>query len=213
MGWQALTRLDLTALGQLALVAASLCYALTALLGRVALRDVAPQVTAAGMMTGASLVMLPIALAIDGLPSPEHSPRVWAALAYSAVFATAIAYLLYYRLLGLSGAAYAGLITFLVAPVAIVLGAILLRETLPLRAYLGFATLVLGLVVLDGRLWRLLVKPKTPGLCTAMIYPSASAWRDAPQKQVLLFGMSGLGKTHVSQTLRDAGRWFHYSID
>ncbi len=46
-----------------------------------------------------------------------------------------------------------------------------------------------------------------------MIYHSAQEWRDAPQKKVLLFGMSGLGKTHVSNMLRDSGDWFHYSVD
>jgi hypothetical protein len=46
-----------------------------------------------------------------------------------------------------------------------------------------------------------------------MIYNSASAWIEAPRKRVLFYGMSGLGKTHVSQMLRDAGGWFHYSID
>lgn len=46
-----------------------------------------------------------------------------------------------------------------------------------------------------------------------MIYETADAWLDAPHKRVLFYGMSGLGKTHVSQMLRDAGGWFHYSID
>ncbi len=46
-----------------------------------------------------------------------------------------------------------------------------------------------------------------------MIYPTAHDWRNAPDKRVLLFGMSGLGKTHVSNLLRDAGGWFHYSVD
>jgi hypothetical protein len=46
-----------------------------------------------------------------------------------------------------------------------------------------------------------------------MIYKSAQDWRDAEQKKVLLFGMSGLGKTHISNTLRSNGDWFHYSID
>ncbi|MDO6729515.1 ATPase [Marinovum sp. 2_MG-2023] len=46
-----------------------------------------------------------------------------------------------------------------------------------------------------------------------MLYESAADWRNADQKRVLFFGMSGLGKTHVSNTLRDAGSWFHYSID
>lgn len=46
-----------------------------------------------------------------------------------------------------------------------------------------------------------------------MLYASAQDWRDAPNKRVLFFGMSGLGKTHVSNLLRDGGDWFHYSID
>ena len=46
-----------------------------------------------------------------------------------------------------------------------------------------------------------------------MLYASADNWRSALRKHVLVFGMSGLGKTHLSQMLRDSGNWFHYSID
>ncbi len=46
-----------------------------------------------------------------------------------------------------------------------------------------------------------------------MIYKSSAEFLGASQKRVLLFGMSGLGKTHLSNLLRDAGGWFHYSID
>jgi hypothetical protein len=46
-----------------------------------------------------------------------------------------------------------------------------------------------------------------------MIYKTAKDWRAATEKRVLLFGMSGLGKTHVANLLRDAGGWFHYSVD
>jgi len=46
-----------------------------------------------------------------------------------------------------------------------------------------------------------------------MLYNSGKDWRAAPHKRVLFFGMSGLGKTHVSNTLRAGGDWFHYSID
>lgn len=46
-----------------------------------------------------------------------------------------------------------------------------------------------------------------------MIYESAQDWDSAPQKRVLLFAMSGLGKTHVSKMLAETGTWFHYSID
>ena len=46
-----------------------------------------------------------------------------------------------------------------------------------------------------------------------MKYQSAADWRAEPEKHVLLFGMSGLGKTHLSNILRDQGDWFHYSVD
>ncbi|WP_298848600.1 ATPase [uncultured Ruegeria sp.] len=46
-----------------------------------------------------------------------------------------------------------------------------------------------------------------------MIYNTAQDWRTASRKKVLFFGMSGLGKTYVSNILRDSGNWFHYSID
>ncbi len=46
-----------------------------------------------------------------------------------------------------------------------------------------------------------------------MIYQNGKEWLAAPHKHVVLFGMSGLGKTHVSNMLRDSGAWFHYSVD
>ncbi len=46
-----------------------------------------------------------------------------------------------------------------------------------------------------------------------MIYDSAEDWRQAERKRVLLFGMSGLGKTYVSNMLRAGGGWYHYSVD
>ncbi|MBN8186642.1 ATPase [Salipiger thiooxidans] len=46
-----------------------------------------------------------------------------------------------------------------------------------------------------------------------MLYHTARDWHAAPRKRVVLFAMSGLGKTHVSSMLRETGNWFHYSID
>ena len=46
-----------------------------------------------------------------------------------------------------------------------------------------------------------------------MIYRSGSDWLGASAKRVVLFGMSGLGKTFLANMLREAGDWFHYSVD
>ncbi len=46
-----------------------------------------------------------------------------------------------------------------------------------------------------------------------LLYPDGDAWLKAPRKRLALFGMSGLGKTHISNMLRGQGDWFHYSVD
>ena len=46
-----------------------------------------------------------------------------------------------------------------------------------------------------------------------MIYESARQWKTADSRRLLLFGMSGVGKTHLSSLLRNTGEWFHYSVD
>ncbi len=46
-----------------------------------------------------------------------------------------------------------------------------------------------------------------------MLYESADHWMAAPEKRIMLFGMSGLGKTYISNLLRAEGGWFHYSVD
>jgi drug/metabolite transporter (DMT)-like permease len=152
IGPSALAGLDLTSLAQLALVAAAVSYALAAVWGRTHLSGLPPQVAAAGMLTGSSLVMVPLAITTEGLPSFSYGLTAWGAIIYLAIASTAFAYLLYYRVLALAGAGNLSLVTLLVVPFAIVLGALVLGESLPARDYLGFLLLALGLLVIDGRI-------------------------------------------------------------
>ena len=149
-----LATLDLTSLAQLAVLGASLSYGVSGAFARRALGHLPPQVAAAGMLTASAALMIPLALWREGLPPAHHSWEAWAALGYLAVLASALAYLLFYRILARVGAGNASLVTLMVAPVSILLGALLMDEVLPLRAYLGFAILATGLVILDGRLFR-----------------------------------------------------------
>jgi len=104
------------------------------------------------MVTGASVVMVPAAWLIEGPISLNLSAETTLAIGYYAVIATAVAYLLYYRVLQMAGSGNLMLCTLLVAPVAIILGAVVLGEALHPQAYVGFAILALGLIVIDGRL-------------------------------------------------------------
>lgn len=154
IGLSALTQFDIQSLGQLAVIGGTISYALAGVWARKTLGDLTPQVAAAGMLTGASLITIPTAWIVEGPISLSLQPQTWGAIVYYAAIATALAYLLYYRVLAMAGSGNLMLCTLLVAPVAIVLGAIVLGEALPLRAYTGFGLLALGLIILDGRLLK-----------------------------------------------------------
>ena len=98
--------------------------------------------------------MLPAAYLLEGAPSLALQADTVLAIAYYALAATALAYLLYYRVLAMAGSGNLLLCTLLIPPVAIVLGAWARGEELLAQAYLGFAVLALGLLILDGRLFR-----------------------------------------------------------
>jgi drug/metabolite transporter (DMT)-like permease len=156
IGLENLRDFDIRSLAQLAVIAGTICYALAGVWARKMLSDQPPQVAAAGMVTGSTLVMVPLAWAVEGPLSLDLAPRTLAAISYYAIIATAVAYLLYYRVLAMAGSGNLMLVTLLVAPVAILLGAWLLDESLPPAAYAGFGLLALGLALIDGRIWRLI---------------------------------------------------------
>lgn len=157
IGPDALRHFDLTSLGQLAILGAGLSYAGAAAFGRQALRGIRPEVGAAAMLTASSLIMLPTAIALGGIP-PLPQGQTFAALLYLALIASALAYRLFYTILQQAGAGNLGLVTLLITPFAILFGALLFDETLPPQAFAGVALLTLGMVVLDGRPLHYLAK-------------------------------------------------------
>lgn len=155
VGLDALRGLDPQSTAQLAMLGAALSYAFASAWGRARLTDVPPQAAALGMLTASAAVMLPTAYLIDGAPRLALAPQTWGALGYLALGATSLAYLLYYRVLGMAGAANLMLVTLLVVPIAVVLGVLVLDERLARADYIGFALIALGMVVIDGRAIRL----------------------------------------------------------
>ncbi len=156
IGLSALANLDLRSMAQIAVLASGISYAFAAIWARTQLKGLNPVMAATGMLTGSTLTMIPIVLFFEGAPSFALSMGTWAAIGYYTVFATFFAYLLYYRVLAMAGAGNLMLVTLLVPPIAIILGSVFLGEALPLRAYGGFLVLALGLLIIDGRILRLL---------------------------------------------------------
>jgi drug/metabolite transporter (DMT)-like permease len=149
-------------LAEAACLAAALSYACAGIFGRRFRRmGLPPLVTAAGQVTASSLLMLPLALAVDQpwtLPWPSHD--VLAALAGIGLLSTALAYVLYFRILAASGATNLLLVTFLIPLSAILLGTLILGEQLALRQVWGMALIGAGLAAIDGRLLAYAARPR-----------------------------------------------------
>jgi len=141
--------------GQLACLGGALSYAFAGVYGRrFKTMGVAPLDAAAGQVTASTILILPIMLIVDQpwtLPA-FPSATVWASLAGLALLSTALAYVLYFRILAAAGATNLLLVTFLIPVTAILLGVAVLGEHLLLRHLAGMALIGLSLAALDGRL-------------------------------------------------------------
>ncbi|PSC06038.1 EamA family transporter [Alsobacter soli] len=139
---------------QVAVLGAALSYAFAGVFGRRFGRmEVPPLATAAGQVTASSVMLLPIALFFDRpltLPVPDLA--VWAGVFGLATFSTALAYVLYFRILATAGATNLLLVTFLIPISAILLGTLALGERLDPRHFVGIALIGCGLAAIDDRL-------------------------------------------------------------
>jgi drug/metabolite transporter (DMT)-like permease len=118
----------------------------------------APIDVAAGQATAATLFLAPLALIIDQpwtLPMP--SGAAVASVFAIAAFSTALAYIVYFRILAGAGATNVLLVTLLVPVSSVLLGALFLGERLLTRQFVGFGLIAIGLAFIDGRLPRALV--------------------------------------------------------
>ncbi|MBT3338089.1 MAG: DMT family transporter [Anaerolineae bacterium] len=154
IGWDALGGLGINILAQVAVIGAAISYGFAGIYGK-RFKELPPIVTAAGQITGTTIMMIPIALIVDKpwlLPMPGIS--VWGALLGLALLSTALAYIIYFRLLTTVGATNLLLVTFLIPVSAILLGTFILGEKLLTRHFLGMFLIGLSLVSIDGRLLR-----------------------------------------------------------
>ena len=149
-GLDGLTRDNL--LGQLAGLGAAISYAFSIVYGR-RFSGLAPAGIAAATLTSATLLMAPLAF-IYGLPATLPPAGALAAIVALALLCTAVAYIIYYRILAQAGATNLSLVTFLIPVSAIMLGVVFLNETLALNQLAGLGLIFCGLILVDGQALR-----------------------------------------------------------
>ena len=155
-----LSGMDSAVLAQITCLSATVSYAASAVYGRVfRSMEVTPVVAAFGQQLMVACVIVPLALAVDQPWSrPAPGAGALAAVLALGVIATALPYIIFYRVLAEAGATNLMLVNLLIPGWAVALGAMVLGERLPPTAFLGMAMVGLGLAVIDGRLfpaiWR-----------------------------------------------------------
>ena len=151
IGPDALQGLSLKGVGQIAILGAAFSYGLSHVYGRRFANLPAP-VVAAGMLIGATVLSFPFAVIIE---KPwTLSPGITSSIAVIglALFSTALGFLIYYRILKVSGANNASLVTFFIPISAIILGVSVLNEKLRWNSVSGLTLIILGSSIISKRL-------------------------------------------------------------
>ena len=157
MLWKDMTGgFNLSVLAMLACLGAALSYAFASVYGRkLRAMDVSPLVGAFGQVSATTVMMLPIMIVIDqpwtlAVPS---LPTIGAILMLG-LLCTALAYVIFFRILARGGATNISLVALLIPVSAVLLGVIFLGERLSWAHFCGMGLIGLGLIVLDGRVFK-----------------------------------------------------------
>lgn len=160
IGGEAVASLGTDVIAQVAILGAAISYSFAGIFGRrFRAMGISPIATATGQVTASSLLLLPVMLMVDQ-PWTIPMPGIDTILSLIALagLSTALAYILYFKILETAGATNLMLVTFLVPVSAIMLGIGFLNEVLAVRHVVGMALIAAGLAAIDGRLFRWISK-------------------------------------------------------
>jgi len=141
----------LAALSQAAILFGALCYAGNSVLTRILARGDDVLVASTAMLLIASVITLPVALIVDRPWQVQASTTSLWAILWLGVGPTAIATVVYFKLIGSAGPTFMSLVNYMSPAVAVLLGVALLGETPGLHAYIALALILLGIAVSQSR--------------------------------------------------------------
>lgn len=130
--------------GLIAFTVIAVSYAASMVYARYALRGYPRFVGPAAQLVGASVLLAPVALIVDWHALKVPALPSIGALFWLGIVATALAYVVYYRLLEIAGATFLSLVTFLLPPIGVILGLLVLKESIAWNAIAGCALILLG---------------------------------------------------------------------
>jgi drug/metabolite transporter (DMT)-like permease len=143
--------------GQLAIIGAAFLYAFSGVWGKQ-LTATTPLMNAAGMLSCASIAMLPIVLIVEEPFSMTFGIASLGSAVGLSLLSTALAFMLYFKILASAGATNLLLVTFLVPITAMMLGIGVLKDKIHTMSILGLGIIFIGLIVIDGKMWKVITR-------------------------------------------------------
>jgi drug/metabolite transporter (DMT)-like permease len=147
IGMQAFGGLGRGLSAQLAIVAATICYAGAAIFGR-RFKGLDPIMPAAGSLVCGAAILVPVSLVVDRPWSLAPSTASLLALLGLSVFSTALAFVIYFRLVHTLGSVGTTAQAYLRVPIGVAVGVVFLGETLPSTAWAGLACVIVGVAAM-----------------------------------------------------------------
>ena len=159
VGVQALGGLGEQLVAQVATVLATICYAGAAIFSR-GFRDLDPMAPAAGSLLAGAAVLIPISLVVDQPWTLTPSTSSMLALLGLAVFSTALAFVIYFRLIQTLGSVGTTAQAYLRVPIGVAIGVVFLGESLTSTAWIGLACVIIGVAAMTIPPRKVAVVPK-----------------------------------------------------
>ncbi len=147
IGMEAFQGVGKELIAQLAIVAATISYAAAAIFGR-GFKGLDPMMPAAGSMVCGAVILIPVSLIVDQPWTIAPSADSLLALLGLSVFSTALAFVIYFRLIHTLGSVSTTSQAYLRVPIGVGIGVIFLGETLASTAWIGLVFVVIGVAAM-----------------------------------------------------------------
>lgn len=157
IGYQNIFQLKNDDLGKYLIIIATVSYGFAGVWGKLRLHNLSPIIAATGMLTVSTIILTPYAII-------NHLEEIYSLnfyiFKYAFIFAiicSVFAYFLYFKILESAGAGNLLICTIIIPPSSIFLNAFFLDQNITTNEYLGLVVIVLGLIILDRRLFKKII--------------------------------------------------------
>ena len=157
IGYQNIFQLKNDDLGKYLIIIATISYGFAGVWGKLRLNNLSPIIAATGMLTISTIILTPYAITNHLVEIYSLNFYIFKYAFIFAIICSVFAYFLYFKILESAGAGNLLICTIIIPPSSIFLNAFFLDQNITTNEYLGLVVIVLGLIILDGRLFKKII--------------------------------------------------------